>query len=266
MNHDEQPDQQADENSGQPAASTSEGASSSADAPEHLTLDDLASQSYLRHIESLKVGAPSKISKAFGSAIELLCDNSEPEAPPKLDITELQPESPDEMKYRMLYLTHQLRVYSREFLQDYVARACAGEFRAKAKKAMDDISDERFSTMVKEFTCAHVYLTALEQADPETSPEWQKDFFGGSLAAVDVLVFGPPAQIMIDRLETLSVVETSRRATSDLCRFFGFGGIGERSWDLVYCHLRNAGSIRRDCFNTALTEQIGTIENELKNL
>lgn len=231
--------------------------------PAHLGLDIMATQEYKTYVDKLKLGKVRGITGDFGSAVDLLCDSSEPERPARIDVTALQPENDEDFRRRALYLAHLHRINTRQFLSGYMSSAKSGDFGLRAKKSIAKLSNETFSDVVKEFTCAGVYMTAIEQFERDSSPDWLEQFFGASLRGIDELVYGISVINMIERLYSDSIAEMSIRVAEDLCGFFDFGGIGDLCWSQAYSFMRDSGEERNKLLNSALVKDMDTIKMEL---
>lgn len=250
-------------NSQKPAQSAGSSDSSAAMPPEQLGINYVAAENYKSYLDRLRSGGASTVSASFGSALDLLCDSSEPEPIARLDVSLLEPKSKEETEARMIYFTLLILLDNRDFLLDYAFKCKKGEFGKRAKQCILKVNNEKFANALKEFTCAGVYLTAIEQVDPETSPEWLRHLLGGSLAAIDMLAPGASAKAILKRFETTFIALTSRTVTTDLSYLFGFGEIGDSSWDALYSRLRNSNKKRQELLFTTLTKELSLIHAEI---
>lgn len=235
--------------------------------PEHLAMMSWMAQGYRSHIDSLKRGARSGISRTFGSAADLLpLDLQEKTPAADMDVVYSQPPE-EEVAGRTLYLACLTRSQCREFLDAYLASCRNGELGQEVSQFLGpDISKEAFVAALKELTSVSVYLVLFDLGSPGSLPEWLTDFLGGSLGAIDFLMPEPSIAAIMTAYESVvkSHMYTCKRVSLSVCSTFGLGAAGWSAQAPINDFLLGSVAIRRDYMRKALEEPFEVVESKLK--
>ncbi|HEY9868607.1 MAG TPA: hypothetical protein V6D08_05535 [Candidatus Obscuribacterales bacterium] len=228
-------------------------ASAKIEAPDHMFIWEAPARGYQMYLARLKKGGKSGISELFGSAEDVFSGTVEMEPVPRLDTTNLQPESMDETKQRAAWFAQSVRKQCADFLREHVWSCQDGNFgKETQKQATAFDSDETFSAAVKHLCCVTVYLTALEQGALEKDAKWLQDFLGGSMSILDRMLVGPSVGQIMQKYDFFEVPKVCQRAASHVGEMLGFGLVGDSAWNAVREFLLASGQERRSSLQAAL--------------
>jgi hypothetical protein len=229
-------------------------------APAHLSMQEIGAKSYQYYLNQIKKGSSTGISGLFGSSIDLLCGPAEP-IPEKIDVSgiELTDQQLQEMSVAHKVATARI---CRQYLQGFVEQCKNGELEGRKlkKPLLTALSEEDFLKAWKELTASMIFISAIEQIDPVTSPEWLRQFLWDSLTATDNLCAEPSVDVLLHVMCANSATETqkiSQNMADQICKTLSLGlqEIGDPGWNALFNYLRNSKARRYELVRKVLIPQ-----------
>ncbi len=221
--------------------------------PDHLAAQDISSLSYKDYVNRLKQGAKSGISDLLGSAADLFGDSSALPVAPKLEIASLRPESERVLASSFQKLARCTAYDCREFLNRYVNDCENGMYGASIRQASTSpCVRANFDRALKFLVCTSIHLSAVEQIDPATGPDWLKELVFLCLCFADKLTDEPPLNAIM-RYFTSDRQQVCKAGANGVIRELALGQTGDDGWNAVLTYLRESGQKRFEFMKAVLS-------------